>query len=268
MAGPGSFVQTVTPPTNTNKVGRPPATSNQGTQQGGGSVSLPSGKPFNLPDPVVSTVVAAPSGIITVTQASTTGTPPNQVTLTFTNQNANGVLAGPASGAAAAPTFRKLTHADVPDKPLFDHYADAGNVGSTETNLYSDSLAAGQLAANGDKLFAKYAFILTTASNCQPLIKIYFGGNLILSSFGPLAIGPSWAELDLFIIRDSATTVRAVAKIVIGGTQGSDCLAIKITGLTLSGAVTLLVTGQAIGSSAANNTVVAISGEVEYKAAA
>ena len=37
-------------------------------------------------------------------------------TISFTNQNVNTVLAGPASGsAAAAPTFRKLVAADIPD---------------------------------------------------------------------------------------------------------------------------------------------------------
>ena len=115
MAGRGTYRPFVTPNLNTNRVNLKPATSNSGPQQNGGAVNLPGGNPgpVNTPDPIVSTVVVAPTGILTVTQATDSASPPNQVTLTFTNQPINLVFASPASGAAGAPGFRQIVPADI-----------------------------------------------------------------------------------------------------------------------------------------------------------
>ncbi len=40
---------------------------------------------------------------------------------------------------------------------LFDHYADQGSSGTSETDLITDTIAAGQLANDGDKIEAIYA---------------------------------------------------------------------------------------------------------------
>ena len=47
--------------------------------------------------------------------------------LAFANQSANMVLAGPASGAAAAPGWRALTQADVPRAPTVQALTDPGS---------------------------------------------------------------------------------------------------------------------------------------------
>lgn len=47
---------------------------------------------------------------------------------TFANQSANQVLAGPSSGAAAAPDFRALVAADLPAVADNDQYVLAGQV--------------------------------------------------------------------------------------------------------------------------------------------
>jgi flagellar biosynthesis component FlhA len=64
---------------------------------------------------VTSVALAAPA-IFTVSGSpiTTSGT----LTLTLANQNANAVFAGPASGSAAAPTFRPLVFADLPITPF------------------------------------------------------------------------------------------------------------------------------------------------------
>lgn len=46
---------------------------------------------------------------------STASSPTLDTTISFINQDANKVLAGPSSGSAAAPTFRKLVAADIPN---------------------------------------------------------------------------------------------------------------------------------------------------------
>jgi hypothetical protein len=56
-------------------------------------------------------------GLSAPAQFSVSGSPvtgSGNLTLTWANQNANYVFAGPASGAAAAPTFRALAYADLP----------------------------------------------------------------------------------------------------------------------------------------------------------
>lgn len=53
--------------------------------------------------------VSSGTSVITVTNPTTTPT------LTFANQSANTVLAGPTTGAAAEPTFRSLVVADIPN---------------------------------------------------------------------------------------------------------------------------------------------------------
>lgn len=74
-----------------------------------------------------------------------------------TNQNANQVLAGPASGAAAAPTFRSLVAADLPLAAILQSTLPAalgingvisGFTLGTGTNL-TPSLTAGVLFAQG-----------------------------------------------------------------------------------------------------------------------
>lgn len=108
---PGSYQQTIQPLTNTNSTGSTQATSSAGPQQNGGPVTLTSGVPVNLPNTIVSTITVAPSGLIAVTQATTTN---NAATLTFSNQTANTFFAGPTTGAAAAPVFRAIGNTDLP----------------------------------------------------------------------------------------------------------------------------------------------------------
>ena len=66
---------------------------------------------------------------VTVSPVSTAG----DLTATLANQNANLIFAGPASGAAAAPTFRALVFADLP-APAIQTVASAATVTPTFSN--------------------------------------------------------------------------------------------------------------------------------------
>jgi len=55
----------------------------------------------------------------------------------------------------------------------FDHFTDANNVTTGETDLYSDTLAAGLLSANGAKIFARYQGIFTGAVGATQDLRAY-----------------------------------------------------------------------------------------------
>ena len=68
-------------------------------------------------------------------------------TISFINQNANTVLAGPASGStAAAPTFRKLVAADIPDISGTYYLASNPNGYTTNTGTVTKVIAGTGLA--------------------------------------------------------------------------------------------------------------------------
>lgn len=153
--------------------------------------------------------------------------------------------------------------------PLFDHYGDAGNTTTGETDLYSDSLFPGQLLTNGDKITATY--VVTYAANANTKrTRVYFGGTAILDTTA-LARNNAAAQdrIDVTVIRESATVVRCVASILAHNGSGTlvanPSTYTRITSLTLTNAQILKLTGQ---SSSATNDIVAKMGAVSYTPAA
>lgn len=152
---------------------------------------------------------------------------------------------------------------------LFDHYADVGNVGTGEDDLYSDTIAAGQLAANGDKIVAQYALAFVSSATATRRVRAYFGGTSVFDS-GALTFGSTGAsDVWLTIIRESASVVRCIAEFVATGlTLQPIAIYTRVTGLTLANTQVLKVTGEAAGVGAATDDVLCKLGYVEYKPAA
>lgn len=153
---------------------------------------------------------------------------------------------------------------------LFDHYADANNSGTNETDLYSDTLVAGQLANNGEKVHAHFAGTYAGDATSTQRLRVYFGGTLILDT-GALAIGAntdSWS-VEVNLIRESSSIVRCSVEYTSDFlTLPGDSKYVKVTGLTLSNTQVLKVTGQAAGATGASNQITASQGFVEWKPAA
>lgn len=154
---------------------------------------------------------------------------------------------------------------------LFDHFADAGNVAATgETDLYSDTLAAGQLSANGAKVLSEYSGLFVLSATATRQVRVYFGGSLVFDS-GTLSITGANAFWDVCVsaIRESATVVRcSVTMSTSSAALVSYTQYQRVTGLTLSNTQVLKITGQAAGVGSADNDIVAKLGYVEYKPAA
>lgn len=154
-------------------------------------------------------------------------------------------------------------------KSLFDHFADMGNVGTGEDDLYSDTIAAGQLSANGQKLSAEYGGIFVSSATATRQIRIYFGGTLIFDTGAlTLSLSSAWTAY-VTITRVSAAVVRCMVSFA---TEGAALAAYtsytEVTGLTLVNTQVLKITGEAAGVGAATNDIVAKLSNVEWLAAA
>lgn len=157
----------------------------------------------------------------------------------------------------------------APTYALFDHFATVGNVGTGEDDLYSDTVAKGQLANDGDKITAEYSGILVFHATATRTIRAYFGGTKIFDS-GALTIAASntaWG-LNLQVIRESATVVRCFVALLTRAANLPDPAYTRITGLTLTNAQILKITGEAAAAGAATDDITARLGMVHYQGAA
>lgn len=148
---------------------------------------------------------------------------------------------------------------------LFDHFATVGNVTTGETTLYTDTLAAGQLAANGDKLEVQYGGNYLLHATATREIKIYFGGTVIFDT-GALTLASSsgWTATAM-IIRVSSTVVRYMVSFeTIGAALAAYTAVGEVTGLTLSNTQIVKITGQAAGAGAATNDILAKLGTIIF----
>lgn len=145
---------------------------------------------------------------------------------------------------------------------LFQHFADVGSVSTTETDLYSDSIAGGTLSGNGNTIFARYAGTFANTTSAKR-IRVYLAGTAIFDS-GALTISAAsdW-DVAVTLVRESATVVRcSVAANLTGASTGEFANYARLTGLTLSSANILKITGTASGTGVANNDIVASLGVV------
>jgi hypothetical protein len=152
----------------------------------------------------------------------------------------------------------------VPEVLYTDRYDDKGNTGTTETDLFSGSVPGTTLVSDGDKVVARYAGTFVNSGSSKRL-RVYFGGTLIFDT-GALTVSAaaSW-DVQALIIRESSTVVRCTTTAILtGASTGNFANYIRVTGLTLSGANTLKITGTASGGGAATNDIVASIGTVTY----
>lgn len=149
-----------------------------------------------------------------------------------------------------------------------DFYADAGNSSTSETDLYSYSLPASSMSYEGDKLNASFAGIFVSSATATRQLKAYFGGTLIYDSSALSVSTSSDWNMEILIIRESSTVVRCVVKVnTTTASSAPYCTYTRVTGLTLSNANTLKITGQAAGVGAATNDIVAKLGTVRFESA-
>jgi hypothetical protein len=141
---------------------------------------------------------------------------------------------------------------------LFTSTAAVSNTSTTETDLISYSMPASTLAANGQKL--RITCWLTTAANTNnKTVKLYFGGTLVAFS-AATALNAGTFRLNAEIVRTSATAQVSVGDMTASSSGAGFVSALGLNGTpaeTLSGAVTIKVTGQS-GTTSSDVTTTAM----------
>lgn len=148
--------------------------------------------------------------------------------------------------------------------PLFAHYTTSGTSSVAETDLYSDTLAAGQLAANGDTIYVDFTTQYAPGAATRR-VRLYFGGTVIYDSTAIAGPGNSTLTGRATIVREDASTVRCSVQIVVsaaGYSTSTVASYTSITGLTLSNTQIVKLTGQSSVVTADNIT--AVSEVVSY----
>ncbi len=206
--------------------------------------------------------------------ASTGHTPPNATYwLPWGGSDGGGVAAdttydNTTSGLIATDVQAAIDEivADPKVMDLFNHHVDAGNTGTGETDGYSDTLAAGQLATNDDKITIKeFGTSVTSAGTATRQWKKKFDGNTIFDSTALLLSTSGDWSLVTEIIRVSSTVIRYAVTLEIDGAPLPIYKSVgELTGLTLSGTNVMLTTLQAAGVGAATNDIVETMGNVFY----
>ncbi len=157
----------------------------------GGSAANPSWS--SAGSGTVTSVTFTGDGTVLSSTPSSAVTTTGTVTTSLANQSANEVLAGPASGSAAAPTFRALGNADLPAGVPILQFALTNSVtisspASTGTLVTGSTsprgsltIASGALNSVGKILEVDFAGYASSASSSPGGLGFYFymGGNAV-----------------------------------------------------------------------------------------
>lgn len=134
-----------------------------------------------------------------------------------------------------------------------------GNVGTGEDTLFSYSLPANTLNTNKDSICGFVAGTFAANANNKN-VRVKFGGTTLFAT-GAVAFNTGDWRIDFEIIRTGAATQKAIARFTSDNTSLDESCDYTTPAETLSGAITILVTGEATS----NNDVVGEMFSIEFK---
>lgn len=210
-------------------------------------------------------VIGATSGnanaILDVQSTTKAFMPPR---MTTTQKNA---IASPTAGMVVYDsTLTKLSayngsvwEIETDGSGLFTHFTDttSTHTDGTEDDLYSDSITAGTFGANGESITEVEHVQFVSSATAARRVRKYFGGTLI---FDTGTLTPGLGGVDITItstaIQESSTVARCDVS-AVGTTIAvlPPSTYTRITGLTMTGALTLKTTGTASGTGAASGDI-------------
>lgn len=145
---------------------------------------------------------------------------------------------GLSTKAGTSATFAKVGGS------IFYSTTAVGNVGAGEDDLLTTSLPANLLAVNGDSVRVFAAGSFATSVNSKRL-RIRYGSTLLFDSTAlSISLAADWVAY-VEIVRTGATAQLASVSLTTGSTVLLASAAVVTAAETLSGAVTLKITGEA-----------------------
>jgi hypothetical protein len=136
--------------------------------------------------------------------------------------------------------------------PLYSNVTSVGNVGAGEDDLMTYSIPASTLAANGDYIDFEVSFTFAANANSKN-IKVYFGATQIYASGAQNQNGGNMI-ISGRIYRTGATSQRCVTSTKSNTTLFVDETVNTTAAETLSGAITIKATGEAVSNDDITNT--------------
>lgn len=148
---------------------------------------------------------------------------------------------------------------------LATNFANAGNTTTTETDIFTYTVAANKLFANGDQVEAMWSGIFVSSGTATRQLRAYFGGTLILDTGAlTVSLAASWVVF-CNVMRVSATVIRYAVSMTTEGAALAAYTAVgEVTGLTLANTNIIKITGTAAGVGAATNDIVGKVGSVSF----
>lgn len=159
-------------------------------------------------------------------------------------------------------TKNLATNYGVVGGKIYETGSDGANVTTGETDLYSITLNANQLGADGEEIVAKYAGTYFGSTSDKEL-KVYFGGTQIFAST-PLAISvtSSW-EVNVQVKRVNTTTVRCTVSLLApAASTVVHQTYTEVGSLDFTTTKIIKITGQASSTGAATNDIVSRMGTI------
>lgn len=151
---------------------------------------------------------------------------------------------------------------------IFDFFADV-TVGGAEADIFSSSLIASTFAVNKDKITAVYSGNFVTAGTQLTQLKAIFAGTTIWDStaVAPSTGTTSW-KITIELMRKSATVVLYTVTLNTTGASGYVyCKSGELSGLTLTNANILKITGLSSGVGSGVGDIIGKQGSVDFKPA-
>ena len=148
-------------------------------------------------------------------------------------------------------------------KPLFNSFGNAGNVGTSETDLVSNSIAADTFVSDGEKIEAMYSGSLRAHATATRQIRLYFAGTQIFDSAAFTTTSAEAYLLRVSIIAFGGSTVRYTVEFRHAATD----LAIvmdELGGLNFANANILKITGTAAAAGAASGDIINKMSKVDF----
>lgn len=177
----------------------------------------------------------------------------------YTGNNLVGFIAGTKNLTHADSLgLANVKYVDNAFQTLTTFYTDAANTGTTETDLYSYTIPANTIQANGKRVEAEYSVNILGTGGTKYL-KAYFAGTALNLSATSAAAS---SKVNVTVIKTGTTTARALVSITFDN-SATRITETDLTGLNFTASNILKITGMA--DAGTGGEVTAKFGKIELK---